>query len=74
MITGEGSDELGMEVKSLYNEVMSLKVAIEEAIIKGQKSLAGVADIPEANSFSNKRSALTRVSAYDGVVGWVDDF
>jgi hypothetical protein len=63
-----------MEVKCLYDDVVTLKMAIEEAIIKGQKSVAVLSDIPESGLVSNKDFALTCVHAGSGVVGWLDDF
>jgi seryl-tRNA synthetase len=60
--------------KSLQDEVVTLKTAIEEAINKGQKSLASLNDIPEPDLVANKDFALTRTNAGSGVVGWVDDF
>ncbi len=63
-----------MEVKCLYDDVVTLKTAIEEAIIKGQKSVAVLSDIPESDLVSNKDFALTCVNAGSGVVGWLDDF
>ena len=62
-----------MEVKRLYDDVMTLKTAIEEAIIKGQKSMAGLNDIPDSGLVSKEDFALTCVNAGSGVVGWVDD-
>ena len=62
------------EVKCLEDEVMTLKTAIEEAIIKGQKSVAVLSDIPESDLVSNEDFALTCVNAGSGVVGWIDDF
>ena len=63
-----------MEVKCLYDDVVTLKTAIEEAIIKGQKSVAVLSDIPESDLVSNEDFALTCVNAGSGVVGWIDDF
>jgi len=65
---------LEMEVKRLHDEVATLKAAIEEAIKNGQKSMAGLKDIPEVGLVSNEDFALTCVNAGSGVVGWVDDF
>jgi len=62
-----------MEVKRLYDDVMTLKTAIEEAIIKGQKSMAGLNDIPDSGLVSNEDFALTYVNVGSGVVGWIDD-
>ena len=63
-----------MEVKCLYDDVVTLKTAIEEAIIKGQKSVAVLSDIPESDLVSDEDFALTCVNAGSGVVGWVNDF
>ena len=63
-----------MEVKCLQDEFVTLKTAIEEAIIKGQKSVAVLSDIPESDLVSNGDFALTCVNAGSGVVGWIDDF
>jgi hypothetical protein len=63
-----------MEVKSHHDDVITLKMAIEEAIIKGQKSVAVLGDIPESDLVSNEDFALTCVNAGSGVVGWLDDF
>ena len=63
-----------MEVKCLYDDVATLKTAIEEAIIKGQKSLAVLSDIPESDLVSNEDFAFTCVHTGSGIVGWLDDF
>jgi hypothetical protein len=65
---------LEMEVKCLCDDVVTLKTAIEEAIIKGQKSLDALNDIPRSGLVSNEDFALTCVNAGSGVVGWLDDF
>jgi hypothetical protein len=74
VMVNRGSKKLEMEVKCLYDDVVTLKTAIEEAIIKGQKSVAVLSDIPESDLVSNKDFALTCVNAGSGVVGWLDDF
>ena len=70
----KGSKELETEVKCLEDEVMILKTAIEEAITKGQKSLALVSDIPESGVVFDEGFASTCADVGPGVVGWVDDF
>jgi hypothetical protein len=70
----KGSKKLETEVKCLEDEVMTLKMAIEEAIIKGQKSIGSLNDILGSDLVSNEDFVLTCVSAGSGVVGWVDDF
>ena len=62
------------QVKCLEDEVMTLKTAIEEAIIKGQKSVGSLNDILGSDLVSDDDFALTCVHAGLGVVGWVDDF
>ena len=74
VIANRRSKKLDMEVKRLEDDVATLKTAIEEAIIKGQKSVAVLGEIPESDLVSNKDFALTCVNAGAGVVGWLDDF
>jgi len=74
VITNRGGKKLEIEVKRLYDDVVTLKTAIEEAIIKGQKSVAVLSDIPESDLVSNDDFALTHMNAGLGVVGWADDF
>lgn len=62
------------EVKCLEREVMTLKTAIEEAIMKGQKSLAVFTDVPGSGVVFDEDFGLTRGGTGSGVVGWVDDF
>jgi hypothetical protein len=65
---------LEMEVKCLQDEFVTLKTAIEEAIIKGQKSIGSLNDILGSDLVSNEDFALTCVNAGSGIVGWLDDF
>jgi hypothetical protein len=65
---------LEMEAERLHDEIVTLKTAIEEAIKKGQKSMAGLYDISESVLITRKDSASTYMNAGSGVVGWVDDF
>jgi hypothetical protein len=74
VITNRGSKKLEMEVKCLYDDIATLKAAIEGAIIKGQKSLADLSDIARPGLVSDEDLALTRVNTGSGVVGWLDDF
>jgi len=74
VIVNRGSKKLEMEVKCLQDEFVTLKTAIEEAIIKGQKSVAVLSDIPESGLVSNEDFVLTCVNAGSGVVGWLNDF
>ena len=63
-----------IEAKRLEDEFVTLKTAIEEAIIKGQKSRGGLNDIPGSGLVSNEDFALTSMNTGSGVVGWIDDF
>jgi hypothetical protein len=73
-MTNRGSKKLEMDGKRLQDEVVTLKMAIEEAINKRQKSVDGLNDIPKSGLVSNKNFALTHMNAGSKVVGWVDDF
>ena len=42
------------EAERLHDEVVTLKTAIEEAIVKGQKSLADFNDIPRSGLVSKR--------------------
>jgi len=68
------SNELEIEAKRLQDEFVTLKKAIEEAIIKGQKSVAGPNDILGYGLVSEEDLVRTSMNAGSGVVGWVDDF
>lgn len=61
-------------MKCLHDDVITLKTAIEEAIIKGQKSKAGLGEISKSDLVSNGDFALTCLNIGSGVVGWLDDF
>jgi len=74
VIGNRGNRKLATEAKSLYDDVMTLTAAIEEAINKGQKSMAGLTDILESGVVYKKDFAVTRGEAKPGVVGWLDDF
>lgn len=62
-----------METKCRYDEVMTLKTAIEEAIIKGQKSFGALSHVTESGMSSDEELDLIDVEEGSGVVGWVDD-
>jgi len=74
VIITKGSKKLETKVKWLEDEVMTLGTAIEEAIIKGQKSVAVFSDISESDLVAAEDFALTCVNTGSGIVGWVDDF
>lgn len=74
VITSARSQRLETEVKYLHDEIMTLKTAIEEAIIKGQNSLDPVSDVPESDVAFEENLAVTCADAVPGTVGWIDDF
>jgi len=60
--------------KSLQDEVVTLKTAIEEAINKGQKSVGGLSGVRRSGLVSNKNFALTRTNAGSRVAARLADF
>ncbi len=60
--------------KHLQDDLALLKQAIEEAIVKGQKSLRELNDTCVSGTVSDKDVALPRTRAGLGVGGWVEDF
>ena len=63
-----------MEVKRLQDEFVTLKTAIEEAIIKGQKSRDGLSDIPRPGLVSNEDFALACIHAGSRTAARLADF
>ncbi|NWF78195.1 MAG: hypothetical protein HXY36_06375 [Chloroflexi bacterium] len=63
-------DKVEPEAKRLYDEVIVLKTAIEEAIMNGQKSLPDLKDTPEPRLVSHGDLALTCAKRNSEVVGW----
>jgi hypothetical protein len=72
-IASKGSKKLEMEAECLYDDVMTLKTAIEEAIIKGQKPFGALSDVTESGMTSDEESDLVSANGFSGVVGWIDD-
>jgi hypothetical protein len=64
---------LETEVKCLYDEVVTLKAAIEEAIVKGQKSFGALDDIAELGMTPDDEPDLNDMNRGSGLVGWIDD-
>jgi hypothetical protein len=64
---------LETEVKCLYDEILTLKVAIEEAIIKGQKAFGALTDATKSSMTADEELDLLDVNRGSGLVGWVDD-
>ncbi len=63
-----------MEAERLYDEFVTLKRAIEEAIKKGQKYMGDLNNIPMSDLVYGEDFALTYMNEGSGIVGWVDDF
>lgn len=61
------------EVKYLYDEVLTLKVAIEEAIIKGQKTFGALTDTMKSGMTADDEPDLIEVKGGSRLVGWIDD-
>jgi hypothetical protein len=74
VIIDRGSKKVEIEEKRLQDEFVTLKAAIEEAIIKGQKSMAGPDDNLGYGLVSEEDLVRTSMNTGSGVVGWVDDF
>jgi len=64
---------LEIEAKRLQDEFVALKLAIEEAIVKGQRSRPGIGEVPGRTLVLDKTPARGHERARPGVVGWVDD-
>ena len=60
------------DVKCLYDEVLILKTAIEEAIMKGQKAFGALSDSTESGMTADENLGLVDVEGGSRVVGWVD--
>jgi hypothetical protein len=74
VITNRGSKKLEKDGKSLHDDVVTLKTAIEEAINKGQKSVDGLSDVHWSGPVSHKKSAPTRTNAGSRTAGRLADF
>jgi hypothetical protein len=72
VIARKGSSRLGTDVKCLYDEVLTLKTAIEEAIIKGQKAFGTLSDSTESGMTADAELDLADVEGGSRFVGWVD--
>ena len=60
------------EVKCLYDEVLTLKAAIEEAIIKGQKAFGTLSGGTESGMTTDEELDPVDVQQGSRLVGWVD--
>ena len=72
VIARKGSSRLGTDVKCLYDEVLTLKTAIEEAIIKGQKAFGTLSDSTESGMTADAELDPVDVNGGSRLVGWVD--
>lgn len=63
---------MGTDVKCLYDEILTLKTAIEEAIIKGQKAFGTLSDSTESGMTANAELDPVDVIGGSRLVGWVD--
>ena len=73
VIARNGGSRLGTDVKCLYDEVLTLKMAIEEAIIKGQKAFGTLSDSTESGMTADDKLDLVDVEGGSRLVGWVDE-
>jgi hypothetical protein len=73
LIACKGGSRLETEVKCLYDEILTLKVAIEEAIIKGQKAFGALTEATKSGMTADEELDLLDVNRGSGLVGWVDD-
>jgi hypothetical protein len=74
VIASRESEKLKTEVKCPDDEVLILKKAIEEAIIKGQESFGDLSDTEDSVVICDEELDLLDVKTGSGVVGWVDNF
>ena len=72
VIARKGSSRLRTDVKCLYDEVLTLKTAIEEAIIRGQKAFGTLSDRTESGMTANAELDPVDVIGGSRLVGWVD--
>ncbi len=73
VIVSKGGSRLETEVKCLYDEILALKAAIEEAIVKGQKAFGALTDTTESGMTADEELGLADIKGGSGLVGWVDD-
>lgn len=71
-MASKGGGKLDTEVKYLYDEVLTLKMAIEEAIMKGQKTFGVLTDTTRPDVADDELDSVD-VKGGSGLVGWVDD-
>lgn len=72
-MASKGGGKLETEVKYLYDEVLTLKTAIEEAIIKGQKAFGALSDTTKSGMTADEELDLVDVKGGSGPIGWIDD-
>jgi hypothetical protein len=69
VIASKGGSRLKREVKCLDDEVLTLKMAIEEAIIKGRTSFGALSDAAESAMIADDELDLIDVNGDSGLVG-----
>jgi hypothetical protein len=73
VIARKGSSRLETDVKCLYDEVLTLTTAIEEAIIRGQKAFGTLSGSTQSIMTADEELDLADVQRRSRLVGWVDD-
>jgi hypothetical protein len=73
VIASKWDGKLETKIERLYDEVLTLKMAIEEAIIKGQKASGAPIDIPESDMAFYDEFDPINANGGPGLVGWIDD-
>jgi len=67
-------EKLETESKRLQKQVLLLKMAIEDAIVKRQRSLSCLEDSLDSRVVSKEALLLTCSHKGSQVIGWLDDF
>ena len=62
------------EAERLQKQVVLLKTAIEDAIVKRQRSLSRLEDSLDSRVVSREALVLTCSHKGSQVIGWLDDF
>jgi hypothetical protein len=73
VVARKGGSRLETEVRYLYDEVLTLKMAIEEAIIKGQRTFGALTDTTKSGVTADDELDLIDLKGGSGLIGWVDD-
>jgi hypothetical protein len=62
-----------IEEKRLHDEFVTLKLAIEQAIVKGRGSVGGFNEVLGHTLISDEDNITARAKAGPRIIGWVDD-